>query len=531
MNAARSRLPVALGLASLLAVWALVALFASGVREAVPTPWAVLQQMHDDGLQLYLDNGLVTLQGATTGFVWGNVLALAVALLVMVVPALEQPAEQIAVVSYCMPLTAIGPIVLVIAGGRAPTVFLAAMSVFFTTLVGTLHGLRQADPTALDLVRAYGGGRWQQIVRVRTVAALPAVVNSLKLAAPGAMLGAILGEYLGGIDSGLGVALTNSQQSFEVARTWALALTVGVLAGAGYALFAGVGLLVRWWMRASAAGAGLSTAAARGRQHAGAAARLGHEVLTALGPLVASVVVTGVLWFTVLRVFEVNTLIGKTPGDVVTWLFASPTSAENRTSVLDPLMVTLRHGTTGFTAGMVAALVVALLFALSPAAEGMFMPVALILRSVPLVALTPLVVLVFGRGTAGIAVISGIVVFFPALVTIVHGLRSTPVAAQDLVAVYGGRRAAHLRLVALPHALPDLLAAAKLSVPGCLVGALVAEWLATGDGIGGAILSSIAAFGYSRIWASIAALTLVSVLAYTVVGVVEQVLRAELGRT
>jgi len=237
----------ALGVLVLIAAWTLVAVFGLGTRGAVPTPWAVVHQMVSDGASLYVSNAAVTLAGAGQGFLWGNLSALAMACLVLLVPRLEAAASQLAVISYCMPLTAIGPIVLVVMGGRAPTIFLAAMAVFFTTLVGSLLGVRSADPAALDVVRAYGGGRRHQLVKVQVIAALPSVVNALKIAAPGAMLGAILGEYLGGVDSGLGVALTLAQQQFEVARTWALALVVGLLAGAGYALFALLGRVLTPW--------------------------------------------------------------------------------------------------------------------------------------------------------------------------------------------------------------------------------------------------------------------------------------------
>ncbi|GAB6904040.1 ABC transporter permease [Kineosporia succinea] len=230
------RLGGAVGTGLLLVLWSVLAL--TVVPESVPTPWAVLAQMADDGWDLYATNAGITLRGAALGFVWGNGAALAVATLALLLPPLETVATQLAVISYCVPLTAIGPIVLVIFGGRAPTVFLAALSVFFTTLVGSLLGLKAADRASLDLVSAYGGGRFAQLRKVRLVAAAPHVLNALKIAAPAAMLGAILGEYLGGIDNGLGVALTVAQQQYVVPRTWALALVTGLLAGLGYAFFA-----------------------------------------------------------------------------------------------------------------------------------------------------------------------------------------------------------------------------------------------------------------------------------------------------
>ncbi|MGY1894277.1 ABC transporter permease [Nocardia gipuzkoensis] len=225
------------GVLGLVAVWwALAALGAAG--GTIPSPWQVLHTMYTDGWDLYGPNFRITALGALQGFVWGNGLAIALAVLIMLVPPIESLATQLAILSYCTPLLALGPIILVVFGGRTPTVFLAAMYCFFTTMVGTVAGLRSADRTSLDLVRAYGGGRWQQLYRVQAISALPSTFAALKIAAPSAVLGAIIGEYLGGVDSGIGVALTAAQTSYNVPRTWGMALAAAALAGLGYALVA-----------------------------------------------------------------------------------------------------------------------------------------------------------------------------------------------------------------------------------------------------------------------------------------------------
>ena len=241
------------GLLVIIAGWTLLAVTVFRHNGAVPTPLAVLRQYRQDGFSFYWDNMSVTLRGALAGFLWGNVLAVGIAALVLLIPVLEGVANQIAVISYCIPLTAIGPIILVVLGGRAPTIFLAGLSVFFTTLVGALLGIRSADQTSLDLITAYGGGRVEQMTKVQVIAALPATFAGLKIAAPAALLGAILGEYLGGVDNGIGVALTASQQNYQVARTWGLALACGLVAGLGYLLIGLIGRLLTPWSAGSAA--------------------------------------------------------------------------------------------------------------------------------------------------------------------------------------------------------------------------------------------------------------------------------------
>ena len=109
-----------------------------------------------------------------------------------------------------------------------------------------LVGLRSADRTTLDLIHAYGGNALKKLTKVRIRAALPSLFAALRIAAPAAILGAIIGEYLGA-DSGLGVAMINSEQALQIERTWAIALVATLLAGVAYGLTALVGRLLTPW--------------------------------------------------------------------------------------------------------------------------------------------------------------------------------------------------------------------------------------------------------------------------------------------
>jgi ABC-type nitrate/sulfonate/bicarbonate transport system permease component len=239
----------AVGVAGLLALWSVVSSTVLRLRDGVPTPWAVLAQLARDGWSFYQPHIEQTGGEALRGYLAGNVIALVAALLVLLVPALSRVVMQLAIASYCLPLVAVGPVLSLVFDGDTPMVAMAALSVLFTTLVGALLGLRSVDQSTVDVVRAYGGGRWQEIRRVRLIAALPSILAALKIAGPAALLGAIIGEYLGRVDSGLGVAMTISEQQLDVARTWGVALVAGALAGVAYGF---VALLTRFavpWAR------------------------------------------------------------------------------------------------------------------------------------------------------------------------------------------------------------------------------------------------------------------------------------------
>jgi ABC-type nitrate/sulfonate/bicarbonate transport system permease component len=236
----------AIGLLALLAIWEILGRTVFADSRAVPPPTAILRQLADDGFAFYWPNARTTLREAGLGWLWGNAIAIVLALVLVQFPLIERAGMQLALVSYCLPVIAIGPVLAVLSTGDTAKVILAAISVIFTTLVGMLVGLRSADRTSLDLVRAYGGGKWTQLWTVRLRSSLPSLFAGLRIAAPAAMLGAIIGEYLGA-ESGLGVAMINSQQSLAVERTWGIALVATALSGAAYGLTALVGRLLTPW--------------------------------------------------------------------------------------------------------------------------------------------------------------------------------------------------------------------------------------------------------------------------------------------
>ncbi|MEV0249284.1 ABC transporter permease subunit [Nocardia sp. NPDC050712] len=249
-----------------------------------------------------------------------------------------------------------------------------------------------------------------------------------------------------------------------------------------------------------------------------------------LFPLLTSMVLMLLVWYLFLEAFpQVGPRVGKSPSDIWRYLVSAP-GAENARRVLGAeLQITMRDAGIGFAVGMGVALAAAALFVSFRSVEQTFLPVAMILRSVPLVALTPIIVLIFGRGLGGVTVMAAIVVLFPALVLIMTGLRSAPRQALDVVAAYGGSRWTGLRMVALPAALPAVFAAARISVPGALIGALIGEWLGSGTGLGAGIIRAIPTFQYNKLWASIVIVTVVSVVLYAIVGVIENVVLARFG--
>lgn len=271
------------------------------------------------------------------------------------------------------------------------------------------------------------------------------------------------------------------------------------------------------------------TAVSTGGTRGAAALGVARAVRRSLIAAVLSVVGITVLWVVLLWALRVPSFVGKSPLDVLNYLVTIPAAAENRAYLAEQLGITLADASIGFVVGLAGALVLAALFMLFRAVEHALLPIALLLQSVPLIAVAPIIILIFGRDSATVAVMGGLVVLFPALVIIAFGLRSASPFMVEIIEVYGGNSLTVLRKVSLPSAVPAFFAAVRISVPGAITGALIAEWLATGQGVGRAIVSALGQAKMNEVWAMTVTITAVSILLYMAVGLIESAVVARLG--
>ena len=502
-----------IGAAAVVALWWILAVTVFAENNLVPTPAEVLRQYRHDGWDFYWRNAKATIEPALIGYGWGNGLAIVCACLIILVPALELGILRLAIATYCLPIISIGPILVILMTGNGPRIVLAALSCFFVTLIGVLLGLRSADATSLELVQGFGGNRWAQLAYVRSRAALPSLFAALRIAAPYALLGVMVGEYLGA-ERGLGVAMLSAQRTLQVERVWAIAFVASAVAGIGYLLATLASrALVRWPAPT------ISIASSTQRVLRGAGGRkLARPVATTL----VSFGVLLLIWELTLRATGLDPFIAKGPADVWHWLVGDPAAGENRSILFDSLGKTLLHAGVGYVVGLGAALALASAFVLAPVLERSLLPVAITLQTIPLVAMVPLIAIVFGRGLAGVAVVCGMVTFFPTLVYVSVAMRATSPAVLLLFRAYHASKTAAFAKAILPTSVPALFASARIAAPAAMFGALLSEWLVTGDGLGYLMLQGGVTGKYVVVWAATALITLVSIAWYALVATAER---------
>ena len=501
----------AVGVVAVLAVWEVVARTVLAGTNVIAAPSAIAAAMVEHGAQ-YRRAALTTLGEAAQGYLWGNLIAIALAGIVAAVPITERLVLRVALAVFCLPLVALGPLLRVALGpGDGPQVVLAALAVFYTTLVPLVVGLRAVPRSWTDLVASYGRGRTRTLVTVRARAAVPYLFAGLQVAAPAAFLGALVGEFTGA-ERGLGLLTINTLRGLRTDELWAVATVAALVSMAGYLAVGAIGrrlaipgpaLLLRPRSRAAGPRAGARLA------------RLAIEML-------ATVAVLMVLWIGALAVFDLDPYFAKRPADVWRYLVTDDAANANRQELLQALGETARIGVPGYVAGLVLGAAMAAGFELSSTLRRTLTPFAVALRCVPIVAIAPLLVQAFGRRTIGTTVAVAVLTFFPTLVACSAGLRQSPTEVRELFASYGAGRVRTLWTAQVPAMAPAFFAAARIAVPATVLAATVAEWLATGTGMGNLMAVTAASSRYTTLWSAVVILTLVASLSYGVVALVER---------
>ena len=449
---------------------------------------------------------LATLQASGAGFVIGNAIAILAGVLFVRFPVSGRMARGLNIAIFALPPIAIAPILALTLEGMTPRIVLAALGVYFVTMQATVTGLSQFDTRAADVVRAYGGGARAVMRFVQVRGAIPAILSGFRVAAPNAVLGAILAEFGGGGRWGLGAYLLGSLGRADPARLWGIGLTATLIAGLSYALFATLSSRMLGASRAVT----LNPVAPPAPSSGGG---LWIGLVSFLLPFA--------VWWGVLIALRVPDMIGKTPLDVFAYLFLADGAAQAQDRLLAALAETLPMTAVGMAAGLAFAFGLSVTSQLAPSFTRAFLPIALVTQTMPLVALTPLMVLILGRGTAVTLCITVSVTFFPAYVMITQGLSQVPRSVLELPRAYGATAWRELRLVAIPASLPWVFAAIRTTVPRALLGVMIAEWLATGRGLGNLMNQSRGYMDFSMIWTVAMVSVLLSVAFYQIAQIAE----------
>lgn len=218
--------------------------------------------------------------------------------------------------------------------------------------------------------------------------------------------------------------------------------------------------------------------------------------------------------------------IGVTAFEVPTFMVPSPWEIvlafrDNGPTLWKNFLPTLLEASLGFIFGNLIAILLAIWFVHSSVAERAIYPIAVFIKAIPIIALAPILVLIFGNGIAPKIIIAGLICFFPTLVNMVQGLKSVSPAMLDLMRVLSANKREVLWKVQLPASLPFLFAALKIAATSSVMGAIVAEWIGSSFGLGALIIEATYNFRSPLLYATVVIAALTAVVLFSIVSLIE----------
>jgi len=241
----RRLLPLA-GFLCLVVVWAALVYVLKVPPFVAPSPQAVARTLALK-YEMLLANLWPTAIEAVCGFLLGNFVAIVIATVFVHKKTMEEAFFPIVVLINTIPVVAKAPIlVLLLGNGMEPKIAIAALICFFPTLVNMVRGLESVNPQAMELMRVLSASKREVFFKLRVLNSLPYLFSALKIAASTAVIGAIVGEWIGST-VGIGALIIQATYNFDSALLYATVIVGSTFSIAFFLVITGIErLTVRW---------------------------------------------------------------------------------------------------------------------------------------------------------------------------------------------------------------------------------------------------------------------------------------------
>jgi len=177
----------------------------------------------------YMKQASMTLWITLVGFSLATVLGVALAVAIVSSRLLDRVITTVLVIMNSLPKVALAPLFVIWMGiGAEPKVAITLLLAIFAIVADVALGLRSVDPDALALARVNHASTWDILTKVRLPNALPALFVGMKVAISFALVGAIVGEFVGG-SGGLGFVILTAQGQFDTTRVFTALTLLGIM--------------------------------------------------------------------------------------------------------------------------------------------------------------------------------------------------------------------------------------------------------------------------------------------------------------
>lgn len=189
---------------------------------------------------------------------------------------------------------------------------------------------------------------------------------------------------------------------------------------------------------------------------------------------------------------------------------------------------TVEEALLGFALGNGVAVLLATLFVYNRYIQAAYFPVILFLNTIPILALAPVIILIFGLGMMPKIIIAAVICFFPTLVNMIRGLETVTNSELELFRVLSASKLETLWRLRIPRAMPFLFASLRIAAATAVIGAVVGEWIGSDRGLGAMIIQATFNYQSGRLYAAITLCSSLAIVLFLLVAAAERlVLRYE----
>ncbi|MBL6773203.1 MAG: ABC transporter permease [Alphaproteobacteria bacterium] len=200
----------------------------------LPKPSEMVARLFTSLPMLWGDFAQTILKGALTGYIMGCAAALFVAFLASRSDFLRRGLLPLGNFVAALPVVGLAPIMVMWFGfGWESKAAIVVSMCFFPMLVNSVQGLAATSAIERDLFKTYAATPVQKLSLLRLPAAMPFILNGLKVCTPLALIGAIVAEFFGSPSFGMGFRIKTSVGSLSLDLVWA-EIIVAALAGTGF---------------------------------------------------------------------------------------------------------------------------------------------------------------------------------------------------------------------------------------------------------------------------------------------------------
>jgi NitT/TauT family transport system permease protein len=204
------------------------------------------------------------------------------------------------------------------------------------------------------------------------------------------------------------------------------------------------------------------------------------------------------LWQAVITGFQVRPFIAPDPLTVAKAIW------QHRQLLWDNIRPTAAEALLGFALGNAIGFLLATIFVHSQFLRSTYFPVVVLFNTIPIIALSPVLILVFGLTMTSKVAIAAIICMFPTLVNTLRGLESVSHSEMELMKILSANKREVFFRLRLPRSLPFVFTALKIAATSSVIGAIVSEWVGAEKGIGMLIIQSTFDYRTDVLYASIA---------------------------